>query len=107
MGNWSAYPNFNTIKRCQETILYGLSLYGYVDDLTSNHRVASCPSYGADFGKLEAEPVAAGLLDASSRVDFQFELGWWHEDFGLNKAGIRSLAAQAREYIDSGLGASD
>lgn len=106
-GNWSVYPNFNIIKRCQQTMFYGLSVYDDVDDPQSNHRIAACSSYGTDFDNMESEPVAARLLGAASPVDVDFELGWWHEDFGLAKAAIRSLVAQTREYIDNGHGASD
>lgn len=106
-GNWSVYPNFNIIKRCPQTMFYGLSIYDDVDDPHSNHRIAACSSYGTDFDNMESEPVAARLLDAASPVDVDFELGWWHEDFGLAKAAIRSLVAQTREYIDNGHGASD
>ncbi|KAI7774988.1 Killer toxin subunits alpha/beta [Diaporthe eres] len=106
-GNWSVYPNFNIIKRCQQTMFYGFSLYDPVDDPHSTHRIAACSSYGTDFDNMESEPVATRLLDAASPVDVDFELGWWHEDFGLAKAAIRSLVAQTREYIDNGHGASD
>ncbi|KAF5485943.1 Killer toxin subunits alpha/beta [Colletotrichum fructicola] len=106
-GNWSVYPNFNIIKRCQQTMFYGFSLYDPIDDPESTHRIAACSSYGTDFNNLDSEPVAARLLDAASPVDVEFELGWWHEGFGLAKAAIRSLVAQTREYIDNGHGASD
>ncbi|OLN96797.1 Killer toxin subunits alpha/beta 2 [Colletotrichum chlorophyti] len=106
-GNWSVYPNFNMIKRCQQTMFYGFSLYDPVDDTDSTHRIAACSSYGTDFINMKSEPVAARLLDAASPVDVEFELGWWHEGFGLATAAIQSLVAQTREYIENGHGPSD
>ncbi|EPS35532.1 hypothetical protein H072_11031 [Dactylellina haptotyla CBS 200.50] len=105
--NWSAYPNFGIINRCQQTMFYEFNLYDPVDDPNTNHRIQACSSFGSDFDNLPSEPVPARLLVSGSPVDVEFELGWWHEGFGLAEAAIRSLVGQIREYIDNGHGTSD
>ncbi|KAF9873540.1 hypothetical protein CkaCkLH20_08999 [Colletotrichum karsti] len=107
-GNWSVYPNFNLIKRCQKTMFYGFSLYDSVDEPDTNHRIAACSSFGTDFKTMQSEPIAAPGAHSVEPVQVTFELGWWNEGFGLAKAGIRSLTEQLREYISNGHGeASD
>lgn len=93
-GNWSVYPNFNIIKRCQQTMFYDFSLYDPVDDPNTNHRIQACSSFGPDFDNMPSKAVAANVAESASVVDVEFELGWWHEDFGLAKAAIRSLVEQ-------------
>ena len=106
-GNWSVYPNFNIIKRCQQTMFYDFSLYDPVDDPNTNHRIQACSSFGTDFDNMPSKAVAANIVESANVVDVEFELGWWHEDFGLAKAAIRSLVEQIREYIDNGHGTAD
>ncbi|KAK4136083.1 glycoside hydrolase family 18 protein [Trichocladium antarcticum] len=106
-GNWSAYPNFKIIKRCQQTMFFDFSIYDPVDDPATNHRIQACSSYGADFVNMPSEAVAAELVSSAHSVDVEFELGWWHSGSGLAKAGIQSLVEQIREYIDHGHGTTD
>ncbi|KAH6848434.1 hypothetical protein B0I37DRAFT_432719 [Chaetomium sp. MPI-CAGE-AT-0009] len=106
-GNWSVYPNFKVIKRCQQTMFYDFSLDDPVDNPHINRRIQACSSFGSDFDNIPSVSVDAKLLESASSVDVKFELGWWHEGFGLAKPAIRSLAMQIREYIDHGHGASD
>jgi hypothetical protein len=106
-GNWSVYANFKTIKKCQQTMFYDFSLYDPVDDPSINHRIQACSSFGSDFYNMPTEPVPAKLAESASSVEVEFELGWWHDGFGLAKPAIRSLVQQLREYIDHGYGASD
>lgn len=104
-GNWSAYPNFQQIKRCTETMFYDFSLYDEVDDDSSNHRINACSSFGTDFTELaSSEPKST---NTAQTVDVDFEIGWWNEGFGLAASGLRSLIAQIREYADNGHGATD
>ncbi|RYO77551.1 hypothetical protein DL766_010123 [Monosporascus sp. MC13-8B] len=88
-------------------MFYDFSLYDPVDDPDTNHRIQACSSFGPDFGNIPSGSVAAELVESANSVDVEFELGWWHEGFGLAKAAIRSLVEQIREYIDHGHGASD
>lgn len=104
--DWSVYPDFFTIKRCQQTMFFDFSLYDPVDDLNTNHRIQACSSFGADFYGM-ASIAASEPAELSTSVDVEFELGWWHEGFGVSKTAIRSLTEQIREYIDHGYGAAD
>ncbi|KAL2127503.1 hypothetical protein VTI74DRAFT_10626 [Chaetomium olivicolor] len=106
-GNWSVYPNFKVIKRCQQTMFYDFSLDDPVDNPHTNHRIQACSSFGSDFDNMPSVSVDAKLLKSASSVDVEFELGWWYEGFGLAKPAIRSLVTQIREYIDHGHGALD
>ncbi|KAL2132723.1 hypothetical protein VTI74DRAFT_3433 [Chaetomium olivicolor] len=106
-GNWSIYPNFKIIKRCQQTMFYDFSLYDPVDDPDINHRIQACSSFGPDFDNMLLGSMAAKIVESANSIDVEFELGWWHEGFGLAKAAIQSLVEQIREYIDYGHGASD
>lgn len=38
-GNWSVYPNFDPIKKCEQSVFYDFSLYDEVDDPAANHRI--------------------------------------------------------------------
>ncbi|KAF3225838.1 hypothetical protein TWF106_001711 [Orbilia oligospora] len=105
--NWSVYPNFKIIQRCQQTMFYDFSLYDPVDDPDTNHRIQACSSFGLDFDSLPSQPLAAKLVESADSVSVQFELGWWHEGFGLARAAIQSLVGQIRDYIDNGHGNSD
>ncbi|SPO01630.1 related to RF2 protein [Cephalotrichum gorgonifer] len=105
-GNWSVYPNFKRIKRCEQTMFYDFSVYDPVDDPETNHRIWACSSFGSDFDNMPSEAVAPNLVESASPIDVEFELGWWQEGFGLAKPAIRSLVRQLREYIDHGHGAS-
>ncbi|KAF7554695.1 hypothetical protein G7Z17_g2698 [Cylindrodendrum hubeiense] len=102
-GNWSAYPNFKQIKKCQQSVFYDFSLYDPVDDQDINHRIYACSSFGPDFSNLSNSTAA---VDADS-VDVDYEMGWWNEGFGLASAGIRSLVKQTRQYLDNGHGITD
>ncbi|KAL2152192.1 hypothetical protein VTH82DRAFT_5376 [Thermothelomyces myriococcoides] len=107
-GNWSVYPDFKVIKRCQQTMFFDFSIYDPVDDPNTTHRIHACSSFSSDFGNIvPSAPVAAKLVDSASSVEVEFELGWWHEGFGLAKAGIQSLVTQIRDYIDRGHGPPD
>ena len=89
IGNWSVYPNFKIIKKCQQTMFYEFSLYDSVDDPDTNHRIQACSSFGPDFGNMPPESVAPKLLvESANYVDVAFELGWWHDGFGLVKSAI-------------------
>ncbi|KAK4249246.1 hypothetical protein C7999DRAFT_30299 [Corynascus novoguineensis] len=88
-------------------MFYDFSLYDPVDNPDATHRIQACSSFGSDFVNIAPESVAAKVAESAESIDVEFELGWWHEGFGLAKAAIRSLAAQTREYIDHGHGASD
>lgn len=88
-------------------MFYDFSLYDPVDDPDTNHRIQACSSFGPDFDNMPSEAVAAKLVELANPVDVEFELGWWHEGFGLAKAAIRSLVEQVREYIDHGHGTWD
>lgn len=106
-GNWSVYPNFKTIKKCQQTMFYDFSLYDPVDDPDTNHRIQACSSFG-DFDNMPPESVGPKLLvESANHVDVAFELGWWHDGFGLAKSAIQSLVEQMRQYINLNHGSSD
>ncbi|KAF3158723.1 hypothetical protein TWF788_004529 [Orbilia oligospora] len=85
-------------------MFYDFSLYDPVDDLNINHRIQACSSFGLDFDSLPSQPVTAKLLESADSVNVQFEIGWWHEGFGLAKSAIQSLVRQIRDYIDNGYG---
>lgn len=103
-GNWSVYPNFQQIKRCEESMFYDFSLYGPVDDQDGSHRIHACSSFGPDFAAL---PGSVSTLASADPVEVNFQLGWWEEGFGLEAASIRSLTKQMREYAEHGHGATD
>ncbi|KAK8129159.1 chitinase [Apiospora kogelbergensis] len=103
-GNWSVYPDFKDIQRCQEAMFYDFSLHDQVDDPAGPHRIQACSSFGPDFSMLPDEP-SAGLASTKS-IQVQLEIGWWEEGFGMAASGIRSLVSQLRKYIDHGHGAS-
>lgn len=105
-GNWSVYPNFNRIQRCQQTMFYSFSMYDLVDEPDATHRIAACSSFGTDFVNMEPESSASQVATSAKSADVNFELGWWHEGFGLAKPAIRSLTQQMREYISNGHGPS-
>ncbi|KAF1835102.1 glycoside hydrolase [Decorospora gaudefroyi] len=104
-GNWSAYPNFQQIKRCPETMFYDFSLYDEVDDDSSSHRINAFSSFGTDFAKLtSSEPKSSITVQP---VNVPFEIGWWEGGVGLAASALRSLITQMREYVDNGNGATD
>ncbi|KAK6499976.1 hypothetical protein TWF481_010333 [Arthrobotrys musiformis] len=104
-GNWSVYPNFRLIERCQQTMFYSFNIYDPVDDPDTNHRIQACSSYGVDFSSIPPQPVDPKLVESAKSVDVDFELGWWSEGFDLAKPAIQSLVRQIRDYIDNGHGA--
>ncbi|KAK6356033.1 hypothetical protein TWF718_000407 [Orbilia javanica] len=106
-GNWSVYPNFKTIKRCQQTIFYDFSVYDPVDDPDTNHRIRACSSFSVDSDSVPSQPAAVKALESASSVDVEFELGWWREGHGFEKATIRSLLGQVRDHIDNSHQVSD
>ncbi|KAE8152020.1 chitinase [Aspergillus avenaceus] len=103
-GNWSVYPNFGQIKRCEQTMFYDFSLYDQVDDQANNHRIYACSSFGPDFSNML--PSSARIASAKS-MEVEFEVGWQGEGFGLATSDIRSLVKQMRTYINHGYGATD
>jgi len=105
-GNWTVYPDFKQVGRCQQTLFYDFNLFDPVDE-AGPHRIHACSSYGYDFKKLPSEPVVASLMASPEPVDVQFELGWFRETAGgLSKGNIKSLLKQTRAYIDNGHGSS-
>jgi hypothetical protein len=104
MGNWSVYPSLQQIGKCKQTMFYEFSLYDPVDDMTANHRIRACSSFGPDFSKM---PVSTASVASAEPVQVQFEIGWWKEGFGLAAAGLRSLTKQLRKFVDGGHGARD
>lgn len=107
-GNWSIFPSFTPIRYCQETMFYHFSIYDPVDDLSINHRIQACSSFGPDFEQIPAsEVVASADVNTPETAIVNFEVGWWEEGFGLPVAGIRSLIKQIRTYIARGHGATD
>ncbi|KAH6616808.1 hypothetical protein C7974DRAFT_475193 [Boeremia exigua] len=103
-SNWSVYPDFKKIQKCQETMFYDFSLTDDVDDPESTHKINACSSFGPDFSKLANSTAET---TAATAVDCDFELGWWEEGFGLKTSSIRSVIRQIRDYADSGYGATD
>lgn len=107
-GNWSVYPNFKKIGKCQQTMFYDFSLHDPVDDPAANHRISACSSFGPDFSRMPPssdEKTRAAAASAES-VDVEFEIGWWREGYGLASSGINSLIRQIRKYTENGHGAS-
>ncbi|KAL4865032.1 hypothetical protein BDV12DRAFT_200571 [Aspergillus spectabilis] len=100
-GNWSVYPDFRQIKRCEETMFYDFSLYDPVDDKGLSHRIHACSSFGPDFSLMPASTVRT---TSTASINVEFELGWWNEGYGLASSGIRSLAKQLRKYVGNGHG---
>ena len=88
-------------------MFYDFSLYDPVDDLDTNHCIQACSFFSVDFDNMPLEPVTAELVESANSVDVKFELGWWHEGFGLTKAAIGSLMGQIRQYLEHGYGALD
>ncbi|KAL4899490.1 hypothetical protein BDW74DRAFT_171529 [Aspergillus multicolor] len=103
-GNWSVYPDFRQIKRCDQTMFYDFSLYDPVDDKSQSHRIHACSSFGPDFSIMPASTLR--IATDAEEVAVEFELGWLEEGYGLASAGIRSLVKQMRKYVDAGHGAS-
>jgi GH18 family chitinase len=103
-ANWSAYPNFNHIKKCEQTMFYDFSLYGSVDDQSINHRIQACSSFGPDFAEL---PGSADGAASAQTVNIDLEIGWWDEGFGLAASGIRSLVSQLRTHAGNAHAATD
>ncbi|RAK98081.1 glycoside hydrolase [Aspergillus ibericus CBS 121593] len=62
-----------------------------VDDRHGTHRIQACSSYGPDFASF---PVSPARITSAESVDVEFELGWWHEGFGLAGAGLRSIVKE-------------
>ncbi|KAK4170572.1 hypothetical protein QBC36DRAFT_143178, partial [Triangularia setosa] len=88
-------------------MFYDFSIYDPVDDLSINHRIQACSSFGPDFEQIPTEAVASADVDTAETVKVNFEIGWWEEGFGLPVAGIRSLIQQIRTYVARGHGATD
>jgi hypothetical protein len=103
-GNWSVYADFKQIHKCKETMFYDFSLFDDVDDQNGTHRIQACSSYGPDFASL---PASTARIASAELVDVEFELGWWHEGFGLAAAGLRSIVKQMRRYAEGGHGRTD
>lgn len=103
-GNWSVYPNFKQIKRCEQTMFYDFSVYDDVDDQAENHRIYACSSFGPDFANLAGSSLRTAAADS---VDVDYQVGWWEEGFGLAASSIRSLVKQTRQYLDNGHGVTD
>ncbi|GIK06329.1 hypothetical protein Aspvir_001976 [Aspergillus viridinutans] len=103
-GNWSVYADFKQIHKCKETMFYDFSLFDDVDDQNGTHRIQACSSYGPDFASL---PASTARIASAEFVDVVFELGWWHEGFGLAAAGLRSIVKQMRRYAEGGHGRTD
>lgn len=104
-GNWSVYPNFKHVGSCQETMLFDFSLHDPVDDLSKNHYIQACTSFGPDFAKLAASSSSNTSSISSAEVEFQ--VGWWEEGYGMAKSGIHSLIKQMRHYADGGHGVTE
>lgn len=107
-GNWSVYPNFKKIGKCQQTMFYDFSLHDPVDDPEVNHRIYACSSFGPDFSRMPPSSDVNSRIAAASAesVDVEFEIGWWREGYGLASSGIQSLVRQIRKYTENGHGAS-
>ncbi|PYI01817.1 chitinase [Aspergillus sclerotiicarbonarius CBS 121057] len=103
-GNWSVYADFKQIRKCKETMFYDFSLFDHVDDRNGTHRIQACSSYGPDFAGF---PASTARIASIESVEVEFELGWWHEGFGLAGAGLRSLVKQMRQYAEGGHGPTD
>ncbi|THC95862.1 hypothetical protein EYZ11_004640 [Aspergillus tanneri] len=103
-GNWSVYADFKQIRKCKETKFYDFSLFDDVDNRSGTHRIQACSSYGPDFASL---PASTARIASAESVDVEFELGWWHEGFGLAGAGLRSIVKQMRRYTEGGHGLTD
>lgn len=103
-GNWSVYADFKQIHKCKETMFYDFSLFDDVDDRNRTHRIQACSSYGPDFASL---PASTARIASAKLVDIEFELGWWHEGFGLAAAGLRLIVKQMRRYAEGGHGLTD
>ncbi|KAL4935175.1 hypothetical protein BDV06DRAFT_234584 [Aspergillus oleicola] len=119
-GNWSAYANFDKIKRCRQTLFYDFSLFDDVDQKDKNHKIYACSSYGPDFRLLpdaEAESestlrnvsqsqsssrISATAAFAPKNITGEFQIGWWNEGYGLASSGLRSLVKQIRKYAQGG-----
>lgn len=104
-GNWSAYSSFNSVSRCEQTMFFDFSLYDPVDDLSHNHNLFACSSFGPDFDMLPA--TANRITGVEDAVDVQFEMGYWNEGFGLAVSSVRSLIKQMHAYAERGHGATD
>jgi hypothetical protein len=104
-GNWSAYPSFKSVSRCEQTMFFDFSLYDPVDDPSRNHNLFACSSFGPDFDKLPA--TAAKSTGVENPVDVHFEIGYWNEGFGLAVSSVRSLIKQMRAYAERGHGATE
>ncbi|KAK1826535.1 hypothetical protein QBC39DRAFT_396776 [Podospora conica] len=104
--NWEVFPNLQ-MTRCPQTVFLDFSLWDLVDDVARNHRIQACSSFGADFYQTPSQkPIPGSLPIRSTRppgpansTNVEFEVGWWHEEFGLARGGIQSLVRQMREYI--------
>lgn len=106
-GNWSVYPNFNGIQRCQQTMFYDFSLHDPVDLAGVSHRISACSSFGSDFVNMPpSESMDVNIAESATSVQVKYELGWWNETDNLAAPAIRSLVTQTREYIANGHGAS-
>ncbi|GES66671.1 hypothetical protein ATETN484_0016021800 [Aspergillus terreus] len=103
-GNWSVYPDFKKTRKCKETMFYDFSLSDNVDDRNGTHRIQACSSYGPDFASIA---VSTAQIPSAEPVVVEYELGWWHEGFGLAGAGLRSIVKQMGRYAEGGHGPTD
>lgn len=103
-ANWSVYPDFRQIKRCEETMFYDFSLYDPVDENGLTHRIHACSSLGPDFSIIPASRISVASAES---VEVAYQVGWWDEGYGLASSGIKSLVKQLRKYIDHGHGVAN
>jgi hypothetical protein len=81
-------------------MFYDFSLHDPVDDAGSLHRISACTTYGPDWLDLPAQAPKLASVDS---VNVTFTVGWWpRQDAAQAMPGIRSLAGQMRQYLESG-----
>ena len=101
-ANWQAFPGFDQLNHCLETMFYDFSLFDNVDDRTASHRIFACTSFGPDWTSLPNSTLHAAQANTA---DVEYEIGLLDESVsGLDASGIRSVSKQMRRYFESGFG---